>query len=86
MVRKVWVCFDEEYEQLEVCTDEDRKTCLYKDCELYVMKLIPIKKEVVELEKKIEELKKADKDFDEVVKGFQTSSRRLKRSLDRFKI
>jgi hypothetical protein len=86
MVRKVWVCFDEEYEQLEVCTDEDRKTCLYKDCEPYVMKLIPVNKDASELNRAVSEFERTAKDFDEVTKGFKTSSRRLKRSLDRYKI
>ena len=86
MVRKVWVCFDEDDEIVEVCNDSDRRTCDEKDCELYVMKLIPVKKEFVKLEEKLEELKKADKEFDDVVRGFKASSRRLKRSLDRFKI
>ena len=86
MVRKVWVCFDEEDEIIEVCNETDRSQCEFKDCELYIMKLIPVKKEFVELEEKLEELKKADRDFDNVVRGFKASSRRLKRSLDRYKI
>lgn len=86
MISKVWVCFDSDGDVLHVCNDEDRPGCSFKDCELYVMKLIPVKKEVEELREKLEEMKKADKDFDEVVKGLNASSRRLKRSLDRFKI
>lgn len=86
MVRKVWVCFDEDDNIIEVCDQAGRKQCEFKDCELYVMKLIPVYKDASELERVAGEFERTAKDFDEVTKGFQTSSRRLKRSLDRYKI
>jgi hypothetical protein len=86
MIRKVWVCFDDEDNIIEVCTNADRNICNVQDCEQYIMKLIPIDREMTELEKEVEDFVKTTKDFDEVVKGFERSSRKLKRSLDRFKI
>lgn len=86
MIRKVWVCFDDEDNIIEVCTNADRNICNVQDCEQYIMKLIPIDREMTELEKELDKVVKTTKDFDEVVKGFERSSRKLKRSLDRFKI
>ena len=86
MIRKVWVCFDDDDNITEVCTELDRAHCNFKDCEQYIMKLIPISREMSDLEEDFNEIKKAAREFDEVVKGFEHSSRKLKRSLDRFKI
>jgi len=86
MVRKVWVCFDEDDNIINVCDGCPDPDCLSKDCELYIMKLIPVKRSFSELEKEVDKVKKKAKELDDVAKGFERSSRRLKRSLDRFKI
>ena len=86
MIRKVWVCFDEDDNIENVCDGERDPDCLSKDCEQYIMKLIPINREMTELEEEVKEVVKSTKEFDEVVKGFERSTRKLKRSLDRYKI
>ena len=86
MVRKVWVCFDEDDYILNICDGDPDPDCLSKDCGQYVIKLIPVNRDIGELEEKADEFEKAVKEFDEVAKGFNRSTRRLKKSLDRYKI
>ena len=86
MVRKVWVCFDEDDHILEVCDGERDPDCLAKDCDQYVMKLIPIQRDEGELEDKANELKKSLKELDAIDKEFDKSFRRLKKSMDRYRI
>lgn len=86
MVRKVWVCFDEEDHILEVCEGDRDPDCLSKDCSQFVMKLIPINRDIGELEDMAEGLRKGFKDLDKIDKEFDQSFRKLKKSLDRYRI
>lgn len=86
MVRKVWVCFDEDGDILNVCDGDLDPDCLSKDCGQFVMKLIPVNRDIGELEDKAREFKQALEELNEIDKAFDKSARKLKKSLDRYRI
>lgn len=86
LVRKVWVCFDKDDCILEVCEEERDPDCLAKDCGQFVMKLIPIHRDIGELEDRAKDFEKALNEMKEVDKEFDQSMRRLKKSMDRYRI
>lgn len=86
MVRKVWVCFDEHDNIIEVCNEVDKVSCNVKNCEQYVMKLIPIYRDESEIEKRLNDFEKSASDLDRVMDGFEKSADELRKSLKRFRI